>query len=111
MTAGSHLLEPVVLSDDGPVMEAARVVGAGLSAFNDAVTGTPDRLPHLPPYSPELNLAGNVWAYLRGNTLGNRVFDTYEAVVDACSDAWLRLASQPERITAIGTREWACVSQ
>jgi transposase len=66
---------------------------------------------HLPPYSPELNPVENVWAYLRGNKLSNRVFDTYEAIVDACSDAWLWLAAQPERITAIGTREWACVSQ
>ena len=66
---------------------------------------------HLPPYSPELNPVENVWAYLRGNKLSNRVFDTYEAIVDACCDAWVRLAEQPERITSIGTREWACVTQ
>jgi len=66
---------------------------------------------HLPPYSPELNPLENVWAYLRGNKLSNRVFDTYEAIVDACSDAWLWLAAQPERITSIGARKWACVGQ
>ena len=64
---------------------------------------------YLPPCSPELNPVENVWAYLRGNKLSIRVFDTYEAIVDAGSDAWLWLAAQPERITAIGTREWACV--
>ena len=62
---------------------------------------------HLPPYSPELNPVENVWAYLRGNKLSNRVFGNYEAIVDA----WLWLAAQPERITSIGTREWACVRQ
>ena len=66
---------------------------------------------HLPPYSPELNPVENGWAYLHGNKLSNRVFDTYEAIVDACCDAWNWLMSQPERITSIASREWACVSQ
>jgi hypothetical protein len=39
---------------------------------------------HLPPYSPELNPVENVWAYLRSNKLSNRIFETYDAVVDAC---------------------------
>ena len=42
---------------------------------------------HLPPYSPELDPVENVWTYLRSNKLSNRVFDTYEAIVDACCDA------------------------
>ena len=66
---------------------------------------------HLPPYSPELNPVENVWAYLRGNALGNRVFDTYEEIVDACCTAWTWFTTQPERVTSIGTRTWACVSQ
>ena len=66
---------------------------------------------HLPPYSPELNPVENVWAYLRSNKLSNRVFDTYDAIVDACCDAWRWLTKQPERITSIGTRKCACVSQ
>ncbi len=66
---------------------------------------------HLPPYSPELNPVENVWAYLRGNALSNRVFDTHDDIVDACCSAWNRLTAQPERITSIGTRKWACVSQ
>ena len=66
---------------------------------------------HLPPYSPELNPVENVWAYLRSNKLSNRVFETYDAVVDACCDAWNWLIAQPDRITSIGTRSWAQVSQ
>lgn len=61
----------------------------------------------LPPYSPELNPAENVWQYLRQNQLSNRVFDTYDAIVDACCDAWNKLIVQPERITSIATRTWA----
>ena len=66
---------------------------------------------HLPPYSPELNPVENVWAYLRSNKLSNRVFDTYEDIVDACCDASNWLTDQPERITSIGTREWTRVTQ
>lgn len=65
----------------------------------------------LPPYAPELNPVENVWAYLRSNKLSNRVFENYEAIVDACADAWNWLTAKPERITSIGTREWACVTQ
>jgi len=66
---------------------------------------------YLPPYSPELNPVENVWAYLRSNKLSNRVFETYEAIVDACCDAWVWLTQQPEHITSIGTRNWAWVTQ
>jgi transposase len=62
---------------------------------------------HLPPYSPELNPQENIRQYLRQNYLANRVFETYEAIVDACCHAWNSLAAQPERITAIATRTWA----
>ncbi len=68
-------------------------------------------LPHLPPCGPELNPVETVWAYLRSDTLGNRLFDTCDDITLACSDAWNRLAAQPDRITCIGTRTWACVSQ
>jgi hypothetical protein len=35
------------------------------------------------PYSPELNPVGNVWEFLRHNDPSNRVYATYEAIVDA----------------------------
>ncbi len=61
----------------------------------------------LPPYSPELEPQENVWSYLRQNHLANRVFDTYDAIVDACCDAWNKLVAEPERIASIATRDWA----
>ena len=64
----------------------------------------------LPPYSPELNPMENVWHYLRENTLCSLVWNSYEAIVEACTTAWHFLINDPERIRSIGTRQWACVS-
>jgi transposase len=61
----------------------------------------------LPPYSPELNPVENIWQYLRQNHLANRVFDTYDAILDACCDDWNALAGMPDTIRSIATREWA----
>lgn len=61
----------------------------------------------LPPYSPELNPVENIWQYLKQNYLSNRVFDTYEDIVDACCNAWNKLMATPDRIHSICTREWA----
>jgi hypothetical protein len=53
----------------------------------------------LPPYSPELNPQENIWQYLRQNYLANRVFETYEAIVDACCDAWNKLQRSPAALS------------
>ena len=65
----------------------------------------------LPAKCPELNPVENVWQYLRGNWLSNRVFDNYDDIVDAACDAWRRLIAQPETITSIGMRAWAHIGQ
>lgn len=61
----------------------------------------------LPPYSPELNPVENVWEFLRGNFVNNRVWDNYEAILDACQDAWNKLIRLPERIASMTRRAWA----
>jgi len=65
---------------------------------------------HLPPYAPELNPMENVWAYLRANKLCNLVWDSYDAILNACRRAWQFLVDEPSRIVSIGTRDWATVS-
>jgi hypothetical protein len=50
---------------------------------------------HLPSRAPELNPFENVWQFLRQNWLSNRLFDSYEAILDAASDAWNRLLKLP----------------
>ena len=64
----------------------------------------------LPAYSPELNPMENVWAYLRANKLCALVWDSYEAILEACKEAWNFLINDPERIRSIATREWATVN-
>jgi len=64
----------------------------------------------LPPYSPELNPIENVWAYLRANKLCALVWDSYEAIVEACRKAWGFLIDDPDRIRSIGIRPWAGVN-
>ena len=61
----------------------------------------------IPSKSPQLNPQENIWQYMRDNWLSNRVFETYDEIVDHCCDAWNKLAAQPDRITSIGRRDWA----
>jgi len=64
----------------------------------------------LPPYSPELNPQENVWQYLRQNQLANRVYENYEAIVEACCKAWNDLMASPEQIRSIGSRDYSAVN-
>ena len=61
----------------------------------------------LPPRSPELNPAENIWQFMRDNWLSNRVFQSFDDILDHCSDAWNKLVDQPGRIMSIGLRNWA----
>jgi hypothetical protein len=63
----------------------------------------------LPPYAPELNGMENVWEYMRQNWLSHRVWDGYDAIVEACCGAWNRLMDRPERIASLTKRSWAQV--
>ncbi len=60
----------------------------------------------LPPKCPELNPVENLWQFMRDNWLSNRVFQSYENIVDHCCNAWNELVDQPWRIMSIGLREW-----
>ena len=61
----------------------------------------------LPPKSPELNPQENVWQFMRDNWLSNRVFTSYDNIVDHCCFAWNKLVEQPWTIMSIGQRDWA----
>lgn len=63
----------------------------------------------LPSKAPELNPVENVWQYLRATYLSNRVFDTYETILEAACQAWKEFTAQPQLIKSIGTRKWADV--
>jgi putative transposase len=59
----------------------------------------------LPAKCPELNPQENVWQFMRDNWLSNRVFKSYDDIVNHCCDAWNRLVDQPWKIISIGTRD------
>jgi transposase len=61
----------------------------------------------LPPKCPELNPVENVWQFMRDNWLSNRVFKSYDDIVDHCCFAWNKLVDQPWHIMSIGMRKWA----
>jgi hypothetical protein len=49
----------------------------------------------LPAYSPQLNPQETIWQFLRQNYVAHRVYDSYNAIVDACCDAWNALTADP----------------
>ena len=63
----------------------------------------------LPAYAPELNPVENLWEFLRQNLLSHRMWDSYDAIVEACCYAWTTRMSMPERVTSITTRTCAQV--
>lgn len=58
-------------------------------------------LVHLPPKSPELNPAENLWHYLRSHHWSNRLYRTWEELRDAATDAWRRVCLIPELIKSV----------
>lgn len=61
----------------------------------------------LPARCPELNPVENIWQFMRDNWLSNRVFTSYDNIVDHCCEAWNKLVDQPWHIMTIGRRKWA----
>ena len=61
----------------------------------------------LPAKCPEVNPVENIWQFMRDNWLSNRIFKSYDDIVDHCCFAWNQLVDQPWRIMSIGLRQWA----
>ncbi|RMI15042.1 hypothetical protein DA102_035800 [Sinorhizobium meliloti] len=80
---------------------------AGWHMSNNLVVPENITILPLPPKSPEVNPVENLWNFMRDNWLSNRVFRSYDDIVDHCCDAWRKLESQPWRIISIGRKEWA----
>ena len=80
---------------------------AGWHTSSKLVVPTNITLVALPPKCPELNPTENVWEFMRDNWLSNRIFHSYDAIVDHCCEAWNKLVDQPSRIMSLGLRDWA----
>lgn len=81
--------------------------GAGWHSAHDVIVPRNITLLTLPPCAPELNPVENVWQFLRDNWLGDRIFRSYDDIVERCCRAWNRLIEQPWKIMSLGLREWA----
>ena len=60
----------------------------------------------LPPRCPKLNPVENVWQFMRDNWLSNRIFKSYDDIVDHCCFAWNTLINQSWRVKSISLRQW-----
>jgi len=63
----------------------------------------------LPPRAPELNGQENIWQFMRQNWLSNRVFKSFDDIVDHCCYGWNTLIDQPWKIMSVARRDWAIV--
>lgn len=88
-------------------MRSNRLDQAGWHGSDALVVPDNIRLLPLPSKSPELNPVENVWQFMRDNWLSNRIFKSYDDILDECCFAWNRLADQPWRVMSIGMRKWA----
>jgi DDE superfamily endonuclease len=64
----------------------------------------------LPPRAPELNGQENIWQFMRQNWLSNRIFKSFDDIVDHCCYAWNTLIDQPWKIMSIARRDWTAAS-
>ena len=60
----------------------------------------------LPAKCPELNPQENIWQFMRENWLSNRVFKSFNDIVDPCCDAWNKLIDKPLLLTPLLQREF-----
>lgn len=84
--------------------------GAGWHGGHALVVQDNLSLVTLPPCSPELNPAENVWQCLRASWLAISILDDYDAIVHACCNAWNRFAENPDIVSSITSRKWAAVN-
>jgi hypothetical protein len=64
---------------------------------------------YLPPVSPELNPVEQVWNWLRQHHWANRVFESFDHIVEVCSQTWQIFADTSDLISSIGQRAWATI--
>jgi putative transposase len=61
----------------------------------------------LPAYSPELNPVERIWEYLKERYLSHRLFDDYDAIVEAATRAWNKLTAEMGRLASLTWLPWA----
>ncbi|HVC07171.1 MAG TPA: IS630 family transposase [Solirubrobacterales bacterium] len=62
----------------------------------------------LPPYSPELNPAEQLWDAIREGWFANRAHESMDAVQETLVESLVALEGDPARIRSLTHREWIC---
>lgn len=78
------------------VLDRAGWHTAGALRVPDNIT-----LVHLPPKSPELNPAENLWHHLRSHYWSNRLYKTWDDLKTAAIEAWRRVCLVPELVKSV----------
>jgi putative transposase len=63
----------------------------------------------LPRSAPELNPGETMWEFLRQNLRSHRVWESDDAIVEACCATWNWLMRMPDQVATITARSWAQV--
>jgi transposase len=61
----------------------------------------------LPAYSPELNPMEQVWQKIKGDSLTNTTFKSYDDIVERCAKAWNSFCDEDGNIKQLCSRSWA----
>src|SRR5690349_20814446 len=84
-TEAMNLLLPEIAAAVAPGAHAVLLLDqAGWHTSDKVVVPANVTLVPLPPRCPELNAMENLWEFMRDNWLSNRVFQSYEAILDHC---------------------------
>ena len=78
--------------------------GAGRNGANALVVPDTLSLLTLPPGSTDLNPVETILQYLRANRLPISIYDSCNAIVDACCAAWNHFGNDPNTVTSMTPR-------
>ena len=107
VNADAMKLHVEAISEQVPAGRHALVVSDGAAWHSKKLNCHNVTLMKLPPYSPELNPVEQIWQWLKQKYLSNRTYKNYEAIEDACCEAWNRFVEDGQRITRMCSRKWA----
>ena len=82
------------------------VDGASSHKSKDLVIPENVALVLLPPYSPELNPAEQIWNSLRKNYFANKVFDSLDAATEQAEQGLSNMAANREAMTSLTNWPW-----
>ncbi len=101
-----HLAE--IAAQIAPSAHAALLVYQAGWRLSGRLTVPPNiALIPLPAKGPKMNPQENIWQFTRENWLSNRIFKSFDDIVNHCCEEWNKLTDQPWRIMSLGLRDWA----